>query len=123
MFSVNFSSDRERYCLRLLLLHVPGASSFEDLRTSDWITFSSFQDAAKCKGLIEDKTVWERTLDDAIIFSMPKQLRDLLSYICVFAVPSNADELFDKYKEHLLEDIIRHHGGHNENCILCLNLA
>jgi len=123
MYSVNFPSDPERYCLRLLLLHVPLATSFEDLRTLDGTKFTSVQEAAKPKGLTEDKTVWEKTLDDAIICSLPRQLRELFAYICFFAVPSNVSELFDKYKEHLLEDIIRRHEGHNDNFTLSVNLA
>jgi len=106
-----------------LLFYVPGATSFKDLRTFDGTTFTTFQEAAKRKGLTEDKTVWERTLDDAIICSLPRQLRELFTYICVLAVPSNASELFDKYKEHLLEDIVRGYEGHNDNCCLCVNMA
>ncbi len=30
-------TDIERYCLRLLLLHVPGAQCFEDIRTFNGI--------------------------------------------------------------------------------------
>jgi hypothetical protein len=41
MYTVSLN-DPERYYLRLLLLHVRGAKSFEDLKTVDNVTFESF---------------------------------------------------------------------------------
>ncbi|KAL4101110.1 hypothetical protein QTP88_021130 [Uroleucon formosanum] len=47
-------SDSERYYLRLLLLHVIGAKSFEDIRTYNGITFPTFKEAAKHRNLLSD---------------------------------------------------------------------
>ncbi|XP_060129913.1 uncharacterized protein LOC132592021 [Zootoca vivipara] len=123
MYSVNLSSDPERYCMRLLLLHVPGAISFEDLRTVNGNIYPSFQDAAKERGLINDDQVWENTLEDAIQYSMPKQLRELFAYICVFASLQNMNDLFVKYEQYLTEDIVQKHIHHNDECTICRYIA
>jgi len=42
MYSVGMSANIEKYCLRLLLLHVQRATSFEALRTYDGHTSATF---------------------------------------------------------------------------------
>jgi hypothetical protein len=122
MYSVNLSSDTERYCLRLLLLHVTGATSFEDLKTYDDEIFDTFKKAAQRRGLFNDDATWDDTLNDAIVYSMPKQLRHLFAYICVFAAPPNVIDLFNKYKTDLSEDFQRH-PTHTDDCNYCENQA
>ncbi|XP_039605701.1 uncharacterized protein LOC120526605 [Polypterus senegalus] len=123
MYSVNFTSDTERYCLRLLLLHVPGAVSFEDLRTVHGNVYPTFREAAKAKGLINDDEVWDNTVEDAVQFTIPKQLRGLFAYICVFASLQNMTDLFLKYEQYLIEDLVHKHKQHNDDCTICRNIA
>ena len=52
MYAVS-PKDLERYFLRLLLLHTPGAVSFDDLRTVDNVTAQTYQEAAVRRGLVE----------------------------------------------------------------------
>ena len=56
---------RELYFLRLLLLHVPGATSFENLRTFQHITYATFFEAAVARNLVKIDDEWERCLDEA----------------------------------------------------------
>ena len=44
----------ERYYLRLLLTVVPGAKSFEGLRTIAGIEYPTFREACRALGLLED---------------------------------------------------------------------
>ena len=44
----------ERYCLRLLLHHQPGATSYADLKTVNGAAHATFQAAAVALGLLED---------------------------------------------------------------------
>jgi len=67
MYSVSLSGDTERYCLRLLLLHVKGATSFEDLRTVNNQQYDTFKEAAQKKCLFNDDSTWKNTLDDGKI--------------------------------------------------------
>ncbi|XP_053100132.1 uncharacterized protein LOC128322591 [Hemicordylus capensis] len=123
MYSVNLPSDPECYCLHLLLLHVSGAVSFEDLRSVNGNVYPTFLEAAKIRGLINDDQVWGSTLEDAVQYRMPKQLRELFAYICVFASLQNMNELFLKYEQYLIEDFVRTHIRHNDDCTVCRNIA
>ncbi|XP_053149091.1 uncharacterized protein LOC128343682 [Hemicordylus capensis] len=117
------ASYQERYCLRLLLLHVSGATSYGNLRSVDGIEYPTFQEAAKARGLINDETVWESTLEDAAQYNMPTQIRELFTYICVFASLQNMQELFTKYEDYLIEDYAHKHLQHNKECTVCRDLA
>jgi hypothetical protein len=55
-------AEGERYFLRVLLNHVPGATSWRHLRTVNGVHYHSFRDAACAAGLIED----DNTLDDCL---------------------------------------------------------
>lgn len=108
MYSVNMN-DIERFCLRLLLLHVPGILSFEDLKKFEGYQSLTFKKAAQRRGLLNDEKVWEMTLTDASTVAMPRQLRDLFAYICVFGIPSYTFVLFNKFKQYMCEDYINLH--------------
>lgn len=83
MYNVS-PSDSERYHLRLLLLHMVGATSFEGLRTYENVTYSTFKAAATARVLVLDDIEWQRALEEASSFQMLYQLRQLFSYICIF---------------------------------------
>lgn len=62
--------NAEVYAIRLLLHHVRGPTSFEDLRTvpmanGDIVEFSTFTEAARHYGLLEDPNVWVKSINDA----------------------------------------------------------
>lgn len=57
MYAVNIS-DVERYYLRILLLHKRGATSFTDLRTVDGLTATTFKEAARLLGLLDDDVIY-----------------------------------------------------------------
>ena len=46
--------QRELYFLRLLLLHVPGATSYENSRTFQRITYAKFFEAAIARSLVKE---------------------------------------------------------------------
>lgn len=122
MYTVSVS-EGERYYLRLLLLHVPGATSFENLRTVHGVTFLTFKEACQELGLLEDDSVWEATLSDAVRVGMPKALRDLFAIICVFGCPLEPKKLWEKFLDHFTEDLAGRHINHNTECHDCENLA
>ena len=57
---------RELYFLRLLLLHVAGATSFENVRTFDNITYATFFEAAVARNLVKIDDGWERSMFKSI---------------------------------------------------------
>ena len=90
--------DLERFYLRLNLLHVAGAKSFEDLRTVNNIQYLTFKEAAFHRNLISSDEEWDGCLEEASHFHMPMQIRHKFAFICVFCVPHNALQLWEKYK-------------------------
>lgn len=122
MYTVSLQDHPESYYLRLMLLHVKGATSFENLRTFNGVRCDTFLEASKRMGLLSNDETWDNTMADAVISSMPRQLRELFATICVFACPPNILQLWDKYKEYLIEDYSRH-PNHDADCIQCENLA
>ena len=52
----------ELYFLRLLLLHVPGATSYENLRTFQSITYAKFFEPAVARSLVKVHSELQSTL-------------------------------------------------------------
>ncbi|SAL95952.1 hypothetical protein [Absidia glauca] len=59
-------SNIELFSLRLLLLHVQGPLSFDDLRTFDGTIHSTFQGCALARGLLQSDNEWERCMQEAV---------------------------------------------------------
>ncbi len=55
-------------------------------------------------GLLEDDTEWDRCLEEAVTYAMPKQLRQLFATILVYCQPTQPELLFNKYKGDMIED-------------------
>jgi hypothetical protein len=63
-------AEGERYYLRVLLNHMTGATSYEDLRKVDGKILPSFQEAAEKRGLIEADNTLDDCLTEAELFRM-----------------------------------------------------
>ena len=103
MYSVS-PSDIERYYLRLLLINVSGACSFDDLKTVDGQICQTFFDACKKRGLLHDDAEYEKCMFEAVTFQMPNQLRILFSIIILFCNPTNPLHLWNLFKTYMAED-------------------
>ena len=90
--------DLERYYLRLHLLHVCGATCFEDIRTVDNKILTTFYEAAIACKLIKTDDEWDHCLQEAVNFQFPKALYQLFSFILILHNSSNARKLYDIYK-------------------------
>ena len=76
MYSVS-PSQIELFHLRLLLLSVKGAISFEDLKTKNWRCrnyLSNFKETCIALGLIEDDNEWKRAMEEGALWMMPRKL-------------------------------------------------
>ena len=122
MYSVS-PQDTERYHLRLLLLHVSGATSFEHLRTVDGQVAATFQEACRLRGLLEDDAEWHRCMAEAAAFRMPRQMRLLLATICIFCNPSDVPTLWSDFKEDLTEDYVRTYNTHQAEQLALADIA
>jgi hypothetical protein len=100
-------AEGERYYLRVLLNHVPGAKSFEDLKTVDGQLMQNFRDAAEKRGLIEADSTLDDCMTEAELFQMPSSLRRLFATILVFCEPSDVRGLWKNHLEAMSEDYSR----------------
>ncbi|XP_014670443.1 PREDICTED: uncharacterized protein LOC106811370 [Priapulus caudatus] len=96
--------DTEKYCLRILLHHVTGATSFEHLRTIDDQVLPTFKEACIQRHLLTDDKEWDYALKEASRFQMPSQLRALFATICMYCLPTHASTLWDSHKVAMTED-------------------
>lgn len=81
--------NQELYALRLLLLRVMGAVSFDDLKTVGDVQLQTFKETAIALNLLQSDTEFRRTIEEAATYQMPKQLRQLFAICCItnFVVP------------------------------------
>ena len=96
----------ELYHLRLLLLHVRGATSFKDLYEFDNTVYSSFKDACKARGLLIDDTNLHTTMAEASTVSSPSQLRNLFAIILMHCQPTDPDKLFNDFLNDMCADFL-----------------
>ena len=108
MYSVS-PRDRERFYLRMLLLHVRGARSFTDMRTYNGVRYDTFESVCKERGLLSDDREWHRTLEDASATAMPREMRSLFVTILGMCEPNYPKELWEEFSERMSEDIARTH--------------
>ncbi|XP_029651252.1 uncharacterized protein LOC115224483 [Octopus sinensis] len=108
MYSVN-PKYQERFYMRLLLLHVKGSRSFEELKTVDDVICGSYKEAAERRQLVQNDDEWRRCLEEASLTNMPQELRQLFAHICIFNNPVNPDVLFNSFEESLIEDFLTNH--------------
>lgn len=106
MYTVS-PKEEELFYLRMLLLHVRGATSFESLRTFDNTTQETFKEAAAARGLLNSDQEWDNCLHDAATYQMPRQLRDTFAFICVFCQPASPVTLWNKYRDDMILDYMR----------------
>lgn len=105
---VNISlRNGELYFLRLLLLHVRGAISFENLRTVNGIIYDTFREACQQRNLLSEDREWIRSMTEACARDMPNQLRQMFAFILVFGVVDDAPALWRQFRHYLIEDFIR----------------
>ncbi|XP_073138699.1 uncharacterized protein [Henckelia pumila] len=99
--------EGERYYLRLLLLHVRGPTSYDDLLTVGTTLCSTFKESSQVRGLLECDESNFQCLNEAVDFHMPYALRRLFATILVHCQPFDVRRLWDAFCHHLSEDFGR----------------
>lgn len=110
MYAVN-PADKELSCLRILLLHVPGANSYEDLKTVNAVTHNTFYEACIALNLLADDKQWISTMEEAVVFRMPLQLRFLFATLCSHCQLKSPAELWERFKDDMSEDYCRRYAA------------
>jgi hypothetical protein len=99
-------SAGERYYLRMLLLTVKGATSYEHLRFHNRRYHPTFKEACKSRGLLGDDQEWYNAFDEAAAWATSAQLRSLFVTMVLFCEVGDENSLFEKVWRHLSDDII-----------------
>ena len=101
-----YPSDPEKWHLRLLLNHVTGATSFENLRMFQGQIYTSFCSAAFARGLLENDHYLEATMAEANETMMPSYLRKLFGILLATCQPSDPLRLWNFSYHCMTEDWI-----------------
>ncbi|XP_075158174.1 uncharacterized protein LOC142231451 [Haematobia irritans] len=94
------------FYLRMLLINVPGPTSFDNLRTVNNEVCVIYREACQKLNLLESDLQWETTLNEASTSQNPSQIRALFAVILITCFPTNPNELWNKFKSYMTEDIL-----------------
>nr|XP_040249315.1 uncharacterized protein LOC120966826 [Aegilops tauschii subsp. strangulata] len=100
-------AEGDRYYLRVLLNHVTGKTSFDDLLTVDDVLCGSFREAAERLGLIEADNTLDNCLTEAEQWAMPCSLRRLFATILVHCELGDVRGLWDRHLDPMSDDYRR----------------
>ncbi len=92
MYTAN-PSEGERFYMRLLLTHVRGPTTFEDLRTVDAVECATFQEACLRHGLLQDDSHLDAAMSEVAHTATASQLRHLFAAILTHSAPSDPARL------------------------------
>ncbi|XP_062100049.1 uncharacterized protein LOC133805918 [Humulus lupulus] len=96
--------EGERYFMRILLNHVRGPLSFEDLRTVEGILAPTFREAATMHGLLQRDSSLEDCLHEASLYQMPFSLRRMFATVLVYCNPTNPRDLWQRFEKDMSVD-------------------
>lgn len=108
-------SNIECFCLRLLLHHVRGPTSFNDLKNYNGQTFVTFREACETRGLLENDNHWDSTLEEAAQCRSAAKVRDLFAILIATCGLSNPQILWEKYQNDMSDDILHRLQQNNPN--------
>ncbi|UYV66602.1 hypothetical protein LAZ67_4002268 [Cordylochernes scorpioides] len=99
-------NNAECFFLRMLLHTVRGPTSFLSLKCVNGEECRTFREACQKLGLLEDDQHWDNVLSEAASQSFPEQIRELFAILLTTCNPSNPQNLWEKYRESMSEDVL-----------------
>ncbi|XP_074323771.1 uncharacterized protein LOC141660683 [Apium graveolens] len=114
-------STGEPWFLHLLLTKVRGATSFESLRTVNGVCYSTFRDACKEYGLLDDDKEWHEVLTQASAGGLPPQVRQLFVHIIVNCKVTDLKTLWSTHWKSMVDDILLRQRQYCPNTLFTLN--
>jgi hypothetical protein len=95
----------ERYFLRMLLLVVRGAQSYEDVRRYNGVLYPTFKLACSARGLLGDDKEWYDAFNEAVAWATSSQLIKLFVTMLLFCEINDEYAFFEKVWRLLADDI------------------
>lgn len=111
----------EVWFLRLLLTKVTGPTSFQSLRTVNGVCYSTYRDACKEYGLLDDDKEWHEVLKQCALGGLPPQIRQLFVHIIVNCKVTDLGNLWNYHWKHMVDDILLKRRNQLRNPNLMLN--
>lgn len=89
-----------------MLTKIKGPSSYEDLRKFEGKIYNTYYDACIARKLAFDSSEWYECMAEAARTKNPHNLRVLYSLILIHNLPTNPNDLWNKFKNDLSEDFV-----------------
>jgi hypothetical protein len=99
--------EGERFYLRMLLMIIKGATSYEDIKTFNGIIYHTFKETCAARGLLKEDNEWYKTFDEATHWATALQLRYLFTTILLFTDLQDERKFYEIYWKKMVDDI--HH--------------
>ena len=99
-------NNSELFCLRQLLLHQKGCTSFKELQTVDGELCPTFKAACVAMHLIENNDMWINCMDEAITLYTATSCTNLLIAILCENEVANPRDMFHRYHDFLMKDFL-----------------
>ncbi|XP_076037203.1 uncharacterized protein LOC143022743 [Oratosquilla oratoria] len=100
----------ELFYMRLLLTHKKGPKSFKDLRTIEGQSYSSYREAVKAMGLLNDEETWKTTIMEIINHTNDRrQLRATYASMLVFSDLEDQSTIWEETKDLFASDFLHHY--------------
>ncbi len=96
----------ERHYLRMILYHIPGATSWENLRTVNGKQYNTFKETCVALGILNDDAEHKQCLKESVQRDMPAQLRSLFCTILVYCEPLDPGQLWTEFKGSMADDVV-----------------
>lgn len=113
--------DRDRFHLRLLLLHKRGPQSFRDMKTINGVVHNTYAAAAVALGLLEDDAAWLACMSESSTLDTPNQLIYLYVTILLFCHPADPLNLYQRFEFNMIQDFNRRFQNVDRARAACLN--
>ncbi|KAJ1272975.1 hypothetical protein BS78_06G244600 [Paspalum vaginatum] len=98
-------TEGERFYLRMLLMIVKGAQSYEDIRTCNGVVYQTFKEACAARGLLSDDKEWYNTFEEAANWATSSQLRNLFVIMITYCEIKDEREFFNIAWSKMIDDI------------------
>ncbi|KAL0340283.1 UNVERIFIED_CONTAM: ATP-dependent DNA helicase PIF6 [Sesamum radiatum] len=97
-------SEGERFYLRVILNHIEGPKSFDDLLIIDGVHYLTFKQAAEKRGFLQEDNSIRECLVEAQSFRKPSALRRLFATILLYCEPNGVRSLWEENYSYMIED-------------------
>ncbi|CAN0924938.1 ATP-dependent DNA helicase PIF4 [Linum grandiflorum] len=110
------------FYLRLLLTKIPGAMSFNDLRTVNGTLYNDYQQACQALGLLATDDEWNEVMTEVSHWGMAPLIRTTFVSLLMFRHVTSPTKLFDQWWPSMADDF-RHRLGQTKDAPLEASLV